>query len=373
MTTTGTGTGDESSIHYLLFVGTYTDRGSDGIYVFRFTEKDGNLSPMGLAARAINPSSLAIVRSANPHSKVVGLLSVQETSEATDGLQGGVVSYAVDDSSGNLQVVDRAPSHGDGPCSITLDDTGRYAFVANFWGGTVAVLPITADLRFNMATTVIQTFCPLRFVPPRPHAFQTIPGNRFAIIAELGTDRLLTYPFDARTGRIEATEPFAFELKTGSGPRHMAFLNNGRILYVVNEIACTVAALLVEDDGRLQLLQTISTLEDGTRLPGDAAEVIVHPNGRFLYASTRRPSTICLYRIDSTCGRLSFVCDYASGGDSPAVFAIAPSGRWLIVGNQSSGNLAVFPIDPSTGLLGKLRLATPLSSPSSIVFFPTSI
>ena len=124
-----------------IICGDLHDRDSEGIYAFRFMESDGNLDPLGLAARAINPSCLAAVPSISPYTKAGGLLSVGETSEGIDGWRGKFVSYAVDPTCGILQIVDRVPSHGDWPCSFTLDETGRYVFVANFWGGTVVVIP----------------------------------------------------------------------------------------------------------------------------------------------------------------------------------------------------------------------------------------
>jgi 6-phosphogluconolactonase len=290
-------------------------------------------------------------------------------------LDGAILSYLIDRSSGSLRLVDQAPSHGNGPCSITLDESGRHVLVANFWSGSIAVLPLLADGTFGEATAVIQndghSVHPQRQKEPHPHAFRTMPGNRFAVVADLGTNKLLIYRFDPSTGRIAPAEPAFFQMRAGSGPRHLTFSRDGRILYVVNEIDCTVTVLSVDKaTGGLQLLQTVATMDKGLKQPGDAAELLLHPSGRFLYASTRQTSTIRLFQVNDLNGRLTPVRDFSTAGLSPAVFAIDPSGRWLIAGNQNSNNLALFPLELSTGILGRLHSSIPINTPSSLVFVP---
>jgi 6-phosphogluconolactonase len=360
---------------FILYVGTYTGHGSNGIYAFRFRAADGNLQPLGLVAKAINPSALVLVPSIALRGSVHRLLAVRETSKASDGPNGAVLSYIIDQSSGALQFVDETPSHGDGPCSIALDESGRHVFVANFWGGSVAVLSLQEDGHFGKASAVVQNHGhsahPQRQTSPHPHAFRTMPGNRFAVVADLGIDQLLVYRFDPGTGRIAPAEPPSFQTKAGSGPRHLTFSQDGRVLYVINEINCTVAVLSVNrSTGSLKLLQTIATMNDDETQPGDAAELLLHPNGRFLYVSTRRPSTIRLFQVEETSGFLTTICDFSTAGQSPATFAIDPSGRWLIAGNQNSNNLVLFPIDLSTGTLGPLHSSMSISTPVSLVFSP---
>lgn len=361
----------------ILYVGTYTGHGSKGIYGFRFTATNGDLQPLGLAAEAINPSALALVPSTAQHGSGRRLLAVRETSKEADGLEGAVLSYLIDQSSGSLRLVDQTLSHGDGPCSISLDESGRYVFVANFWSGSVAVLPLMANGRFGVPSAVVQnhghSIHPQRQREPHPHAFRTTPNNRFAVVADLGTDKLSIYRFDSSTGHIAPTSPAFFQTKAGSGPRHLAFSHDGRFLYVIHEIDCTVSVISVdESDGSPKLLQTVSTMDEGLNQPGDAAELLLHTNGRFLYASTRQTSTIRLFQIDGTSGKLTPVRDFSTAGQSPAVFSIDPSGRWLIAGNQNSNNLALFPIEYSTGILGKLHSSISVNTPSSLVFVPAS-
>lgn len=373
----GTGTPFASSANaFILYVGTYTSHGSKGIYGFRFEATDGALQPLGLVAEAINPSALALVPSTAQHG-VRRLLAVRETSKGTDGLGGAVFSYLIDRSSGSLKFVDQAPSHGDGPCSISLDENGRYAFVTNFWSGSVAVLPLLPDGRFGEPSAIVQdhghSVHPQRQREPHPHDFRTMPNNRFAIASDLGIDKLLIYRFNANTGQIAPAKPAFFQTKAGSGPRHLAFSRDGRFLYVIHEIDCTVSVISVDElDGSLKLLQTVSTMDEGLSKSGDAAELFLHPNGRFLYASTRQTSTIRLFQIDGTSGKLTQVRDFSTAGQSPAVFSIAPSGKWLIAGNQNSNNLALFPVEPSTGILGKLHSSIPVNAPSSLVFVSMS-
>lgn len=359
---------------FLLYVGTYTLHGSKGIYAFRFRTCDGTIQPLGLAAEAVNPSALVLVP-ASGGGDAHRLLATQETSKTSNGMDGAVLSYTIDPSSGSLRLIDKAFSHGDGPCSLALDGPGRYVFVANFWGGTATVLPLLPDGRFGKASAVIRSnghsTHPERQTGPHPHAFCTMPGDRFAVLADLGIDRLLIYHFDADSGHITPAVPPYFQIQAGSGPRHLAFSHDGRILYVINEISCTITVLSVDRrTGGLTLLQTIATVDPGLKQPGDAAEICLHPNGRFLYTSTRQTSTIRLFQVDGRSGVLTPVRDFSTAGQSPATFALDPSGKWLLAANQISNNLALFPIDPSTGVLGKLHSNTPVQTPSSLVFSP---
>jgi len=360
---------------FLLYAGTYTLHGSKGIHVFRFRASDGDLQPLGLAAEAINPSALLLAPVGERRGNVHRLLAVQETIKGSEGMDGAILSYTIDPSSGSLQLVDRASSYGDGPCSIALDERGRHVLVANFWGGTTAVLPFLPDGHFEKASSVVhnhgQSTHPQRQTRPHPHAFRTMPGDRFAIAADLGIDRLLFYSFDAGSGHIAPAVPSFFQIKAGSGPRHVAFSRDGHSIYVINEISCTVTVISVDVlTGKLALRQTVATMSEKEKQPGDAAEILVHPNGRFLYTSTRQTSTIRLFHIDGRDGTLTTVSDFPTAGQSPVTFAIDPSGRWLIAANQNSNDLALFPIDLSTGKLGKLHSITDLQTPSSLVFLP---
>lgn len=360
---------------FLLYAGTYTLHGSKGIYVFRFGAADGDLQPLDLAAEAINPSALLLVPAGAQRGSVPRLLAVQETSKGSDGMDGAILSYTIDSSSGSLQLVDRASSYGDGPCSIALDERGRHVLVANFWGGTTAVLPFHPDGQFGKASAVVhnhgQGAHPQRQTGPHPHAFRTMPGDRFAIAADLGIDRLLIYRFDAGSGHIAPAVPSFFQIEAGSGPRHVVFSRDGCRLYVLNEISCTVTVVSVDAlTGKLALLQTVATMGGNKKQPGDAAEILLHPNGRFLYTSTRQTSTIRLFHVDGRDGTLTTVSDFSTAGQSPVTFAIDPSGRWLIAANQDSNDLALFPIDLSTGRLGELHSTTDLQTPSSLAFLP---
>jgi 6-phosphogluconolactonase len=360
---------------FILYIGCYTGHGNKGIHAFRFKTTDGDLQPLGLAAEAVNPSALVLVPS-NAGGNIQRMLAVRETSKAGDGMDGAILSYIVDQSSGTLQLVDEAPSHGDGPCSVALDESGRHVLVANFWGGTVAVLPLLRDGRFGKASAVVQnhghSVHPERQTGPHPHDLRTMPGSRFAVVADLGMDQLLIFRFDSKTGRIVPAEIPSFQMKAGAGPRRITFSQNGSLLYVVNEIDCTVDVISVDrDTGNLKRLQTVATMNNDLKQPGDAAGILLHPSGRFLYTSTRQTSTIRLFQVDEVSGTLIPVHDFSTGGQCPSTFALDPSGRWLIAGNQISNNVALFPIDLSTGMLGRLQSSFPINTPSGFVFVPS--
>ena len=346
----------------IVFVGTYTDKVSRGIYRFRFDDASGGLTPDGLAAETQNPSFLT----SDPKGRFV--FAVNENDPA-----GGVSAFAVAPQTGALTFLNKEASGGGSPCHLTLDRTGRFLLIANY-GGSVAVLPVAPDGRLKPAVS--------RVAPegrgPKPnqdgshaHGVYLDPANRLLLVPDLGIDKVLIFGFDEQTGRLTAGNPPAGTLAPGAGPRHLALSPDGRFVYVVNENDSTVTTFAFDAGrGRLDAGGTVSTLPDGSAGENTTAEIAVHPLGRFVYASNRGHDSIAVFAVDATTGALRRVDVVPVGGREPRHFAIAPSGRWLLAAHQKSDGIAVFPLDPLTG-----RLAAPLATvktprPVDIFFLP---
>jgi len=350
----------------LVFIGTYTGPTSEGIYAFRFDERSGAMAPLGLAVATPNPSFLAI----SPDRRF--LFAVNETSSFDQEKSGSVRSFSIDAATGKLTELSVQSSRGADPCHLAVDRTGRFLAVANYTGGNFALFPIGADGRLGPASAVLtnEGSGPNRARQDRPHAHAVVfdPGNRFLLGADLGIDRVLVYRFDAARGTIAPNTPPSATVTAGAGPRHLAFHPNGRQLFSINELTSTVTEFLWDTrTGTLTARPEISTLPPGGQAGNSTAELVVHPNGRVVYASNRGHDSIAVFTTDVRRG-LSLVEIEATRGQTPRNFALDVTGRWLIAANQRSGTLAVFAIDAKTGALTPSGPLAPVGSPVCILF-----
>ena len=350
---------------YLVYVGTYTGPKSKGIYVFDFDEAGAATSPR-LAAETVNPSFLAV----DPTEHF--LYAVNEISDYDHQKTGAVSSFAIDRNTGALEFLNQVSSRGADPCHVAVDDTGRFVLVANYTSGTLAVFPRMPDGKLAEASSVVQHtgHGPNRERQEGPHAHEIVltKDDRFAIAADLGLDRLLVYKFDSANGTLAPNDlPFA-EVDPGSGPRHLAFTPNGRFVYVLTEMGSTITAFAFDaTKGSLRKFQTVSSLPEGFKGQNDAAEIAVHPSGKFVYASNRGDDTIVAFAIGND-GRLSFVERTPTQGKTPRGFAIDPSGSYLLAANQASDNVVVFAIDRSTGRLRPANKLLDVPAPVDVTF-----
>ena len=347
---------------WLAYIGTYTHGASKGIYVARYTPETGTLTPIGLAAPAISPSFLAV----HPSGKT--LYAVNESRRyAGNANSGSVSAFTIDHKTGALTLLNIVPSRGADPCHLTTDRTGRWLFVANYSGGSVAVFPIHEDGSLGEASQLIEHVGftagdPVRQEAPHAHSVDISADNKLLYVSDLGADKLIVYRFDAATGRLTPHKTAQF--KTGSGPRHIAFSRDHRFLYLFNELSATITTLTAE----LEELQTITTLPKDYAGPKSGAEISVEPTGRFLYASNRGHDSIAIFTIDAEQGRLTPVGLAPTQGRSPRAFVIDPVGGHLIAANQDSQTLVIFRIDPDTGALTQSAPLLEVFSPVSIAF-----
>jgi 6-phosphogluconolactonase len=352
-----------------VYFGTYTGAKSKGIYVSTFDGRSGTLGEPQLAAETQNPSFLAAHPSGNY------LYAVNEVDTFEGQPTGSVSAFAVDRSSGKLSLLNQQSSRGDGPAHLSVDRTGHDVLVANYGGGNIAVLPIGGDGRLAPASAFVQhtgsSVNPSRQKGPHAHAINVDPSNRFAYVADLGLDKVLIYRFDATRGSLEPNDPPFASVQAGAGPRHLAIHPAGHFAYVINELICTVTAFTRDTEtGGLKAMQTISTLPSGEIVKPDysTAELLLHPSGRFLYGSNRGHNTIVEFSVDQKTGRLTYVENESTKGQTPRGFGIDPSGTWLIAGNQQSDSVVVFRIDPRTGRLTPTSQTLSVGAPVSVEF-----
>jgi 6-phosphogluconolactonase len=351
---------------YLVYVGTYTDHGSKGIYAYRFDSSTGKMTSLGLAAETTEPSFLAV----DPSGRF--LYAVNETETYNGQPTGAVSAFATQPDAGKLSLLNQVSSQGTDPAHITLDRTGKYALVANYTSGSVAVFALLKDGRLGEVTSFVQhkgsSVNPERQKGPHAHAIALSPDNRFAVVADLGLDQLLVYSFDAAKGTL-GTQPQIVKASPGAGPRHLVFSTDGRFLYMLNEMQSSVISYSYDAaSGALHELQTISSLPKGFSGENTAAEIEIDPSGKFVFASNRGDDSIAVFAIESRTGMLTHVETDSTGGKTPRNFAIDPTGSWLLAADQDSDNIVVFRIDQKTGHLSPTGNPLQVTSPVCLKF-----
>jgi 6-phosphogluconolactonase len=350
-----------------VYVGTYTDAGSRGIYRFELDPATGAVTDPVLAGESVNPSFLAL----HPNGRV--LYAVNEVDSFAGGRTGAVSAFAIDPAKGSLTRLNQQPSAGADPCHLVVDKAGRNVLVANYSSGTVAVLPLGPDGRLRPPSSVRQQTGTgpdkARQEGPHAHAIVLDAGERFALAADLGADRIFVYRFGAAAGSLEPNEPNAAALEPGSGPRHVAWHPSGKYLYSINELRSTVTAFRYDAvRGALEAVQALATLPGGFSGENTTAEVAVSTDGRFLYGSNRGHDSLALFAIDPDSGRLAPVGHVPTGGRTPRHFAIEASGRWLLAANQDSGSITVFRLDAATGRPSPVGRPLAVSKPVCVLF-----
>lgn len=357
------------SRNYFAYVGTYTAKtSSKGIYAFRYDANSGKLTPIGIAAETPDPSWIVI----HPSGKF--LYAANEA-----GKNSTISAFAIDAQTGKLTLLNQLPALGEDPCYISLDRAGKYIFVANYTSGNVVVFPIGADGKLGAATANVHDEGKLgpnkeRQEAPHAHWVEPSPDNRFLLVADLGLDAILIYGFDADKGAltpIPGQEVHQVKLKAGSGPRHLAFSRDKRWVFSVNELGSTVTWFLYDPlRGWLTEITNTATLPKSFSGRNDTAEITVHPNGRFVYASNRGHDSIAAFRIEAANGKLTTTGDFPTGGKEPRHFAIDPLGNYLLAENQLSDRIVMFRIDQQTGALTQTGDTVAVPTPVCIAFTP---
>lgn len=328
-----------------LYIGTYTtgtSGQSEGIYIYKMDQLTGALTRTG-SIRSENPSFLTI----DPGRRF--LYAVNETPN------GAVSSFRIDPATRELTSINQQPSAGADPCFVMVDQRGKSLLLANYTGGNVAVLPIKNDGSVGAAIDVKQH----EGSGPREqqksahaHCIKLDRANRFAVAADLGSDKVMIYRFDPITGKLAPGQQPSATLHPGAGPRHLAFHPNGKYLYVINELDSSLTTFKYDAlKGTLTAFETVSTLPRDFTGTSYCADIHVSKSGRFLYGSNRGHNSIVVFAIDPQTARLNLVEHVSTEGKWPRNFTLDPAGRFLLVANQHTDNVVVFRIDAQTGRL----------------------
>ncbi|HEY5078323.1 MAG TPA: lactonase family protein [Opitutaceae bacterium] len=343
-----------------MFVGTYTKAASRGIYSVTLDGATGALGAPELAAEAPNPTFLAL-------SPDRGLLYAVCAGPAWAS------SFRVDPGRARLiPVQQQPPGTGPTPCHIAVDAAGRFAVAANYHLALAAAIPLGPDGSLGTPRVVAHTGKgphPTRQDCAHVHSANLSPDGRFAIVCDLGLDRIYSYRIDpVAVALLPGTPPFIASAPA-AGPRHLAFGRSGLHAYVINELDNTVVAYSYEPaGGKLAPMQSVSVLPPGFAGSSTAAEVRVHPGGRFLFGSSRGSDTIAVFAVDGRSGRLSPVEVVPCGGKGPRNFTLTSDGAWLVCAHQDSDTLCSFQVDPATGRLLRIPGVVSVSTPVCVVF-----
>lgn len=344
----------------LVFIGTYTRSTSRGIYTVRFDPEKGTFRAPALAAEVKDPTFVTL--SADRRH----LYSVSATTAS-------IHAFAADPATGELTALNQQPTGSAGPCDLRLDATGRLLLTANYGGGSVTAFPVTADGQLGERCAFFQFEgkgpYPQRQDGPHAHGITYSPDNRFVLVPDLGTDRVMIYAIEPAAGRVTPHTPAFAALAPGSGPRHATFSPDGRHVYVINELANTVTVFAYDAAaGALSELQTLPTLPAGFKDANTTAEIAVHPRGHTVYASNRGHDSLALYTRDAATGRLTFRAHVPTRGKAPRHFTLTPDAQWLIAANQDSDSLTVFRVDAQTGDLTPHGEPFALTRPVCVLF-----
>ena len=358
---------------YFVYVGTYTgfkyvhrsktygvgESHSKGIYVSRFHADTGELGEPQLAAEMINPSFLTI----SPNHRFLYAVSEDPLSAGPPLDHASYVSaFAIDSATGKLRFLNTVPTSGTSTCFISTDKTGKYVLMANFGSGSVSVVRVRDDGSLGELASFIQDVghSVNQFIQtePHPHSILVSPDNRYAIVSDLGTDKVLVFRFDANTGMLSPPEPPSASVYPGGGPRHFAFDPAGKFGYQLSEMSGVVDVFAWDSSkGSLTTVQRAQSTPHDFFGTNHSGEIEVHPGGKFLYESNRRTpnetdwglDTIGVFAIDPVKGTLTPVQASPTGGIMPRSFTIDPSGKYLLAANQISNNVVIYAIDAATG------------------------
>jgi 6-phosphogluconolactonase len=367
----------------LAYVGTYTGAvgggsNGEGIYLLEMDRSSGALTDRKLVATTSDPSWIAI----HPSRKY--LYAVNEVSDY-QGNSGSVSAFAIDEASGDLTALNVVSSEGAGPCYMSIDASGNHAFVANYGGGTTAVLPIMDGGKLGAATDVRRdsehlgaaqasnapagSYAVSGHDAAHAHMIAPDPQGKFVLATDLGQDRIYTYRFDRNTGKLSVVNDAASAtLPSGDGPRHFAFHPHGHWLYAIQEEASNIVFFHYDPaSGSLAAQQTVSALPSGFAGTSFASEIVISPDGRFLYAANRLHDTIATLSISAN-GRLKWIGEASTMGDYPGQCRIDPSGEFMYACNRKSDCITCFRIHRETGLLTFTGQYTAVGSPGSITF-----
>ena len=353
------------SANYTLYVGTYTRKTSEGIYIYQFNTKTGDVTPLSIAKRIDNPSFLAI----SPDHRFL----YSGGSKKGDSVH----AFSIDKQTHYLKLLNtQSLGTSLGATHLELDKTGKWLFVANYFSGSISVLPIEAEGTLGELAQTIQlegkSINLTRQEKAHVHSMNISPDNQYVFAPDLGTDKIMTYRFDVKTGQItEGVPPFT-STAAGAGPRHFTFHPNGKFAYSIQELDATIMGFNYKN-GVLTPFQTIKTLPDDYTGLKWSADIHISPDGKFLYGSNRAHESLTIFKINKKTGQLTLVGHQSVNGKTPRNFAIDPTGRFVLVANQDSDNITIFKRHKRTGKLTATGKEIKVSSPVCLKLIPKKL
>lgn len=349
-----------------------------GIHIFSVDRTTGALTPIGTFDLGTSPNCLAV------NAAGTRLYSANETDRVGDNHEGSVSAFAINRHDGNLMLLNTVRSGGAGPTYISIHPSGRFLLIANYHGGSIAVVPILTDGRLGEPTDIktdngkigptkatnapLGSFAISGHDHPHAHMIAADPSGRYVLHVDLALDKIFVWKFDAARGMLTPNNPHAVSLPPGDGPRHFDFHPNGRWLYSIQEEGSTIVRFDYDTrTGQLTPRQTISTLPTGFAGSNFCSEILVSADGRFVYSGNRLHDSIAIFSVGPD-GNLTYSGETWTRGDYPRSFNFDPTGRFLYSCNQRDDNIAVFEVDRKTGGLHFTGHYAAVGNPSSIVF-----
>ncbi len=348
----------------LVFISAFASGEKGAIHAFQFDAKTGELKPLHRTTDLQNPFFMAV----SPDKRFLYATDAEKFGGKEDER---VAAYAIEGRSGQLKRLNEQSTRGRASCFLGMDATGKTLVVANYSSGSVASLSVKADGSLGEAVSFVQHtgsgLNPHRQKGPNAHSLVISPDNRFALAADLGIDKIMIYSLDAVAATlIPNKEQHFLTVRPGSGPRHMVFHPNGKVLFVVNELSNSVTSFDYEaGTGKLSSLQAILTLPSDYTGKSACADLKITPDGRFLYATNRGHDSIASYGIADN-GLLTTLKIQPSQGKGPQNLLITPDGHWLLCANMPGNSVAVFQIDSVTGSLKTVGEPVTMPMPSCI-------
>jgi 6-phosphogluconolactonase len=349
----------------LVYFGSHGKGPNAGFSLAHFDTDTGKLSIPVFLQEAVAPAYFV-------------LSSDQKNLYACNSAPGSSISaYAVEAASGKLTFLNQKPSGGGDPSYVSLDATGRYVMVANYEGGSIAVYTVLRDGSLGERTSFVQhtgsSVNPERQTRARPHSIRVDPSNQFVLVPDLGVDKVFVYRLDQKTGALQPNAPPFASVAPGSGPRHVTFSPDGRWAYLIHDMGSTIIRFGWDAHcGILTQYETVSALPSDFKGISTCAEILVHPNGKFVYATNRGHNSVAVFTVDVGTGRLSLIQHISTQGKTPRNCEFDPTGHWLLVSNQDSDNAVVFRIAPDTGRLTQAGDPVKVPAPFCERFLPVT-
>lgn len=350
-----------------FYVGSYSGSDQPGIYTCELDQRSGKLEILDSLAGIENPSFLVLGTQKD------FLYAVSETDHYNKSGSGGVSAYRIDPASGKPSFLNSVSSGGAHPCHLTIHPTGKYLFVANYSDGNLSSIPLEVDGSLRSNIHAVQHLGsgpnPNRQEAAHAHSANITADGRFLYGVDLGIDRIMGYRVDPGNGHLIPSQEATLQVDPGSGPRHMTFRKDQRVAYVINELNSSVYSCIRDpENGQLHIQQRISTLPVDFQGENYCADIHIHPNDNYLYASNRGHNSIAVFKIEAD-GTLNLIQNISSGGEWPRNFAIVPSGKFMLVANQNSDRVVLLQVDLKTGMLSESGIRLKIPKPVCITCY----